>query len=320
MRLLLNIVVTGLIILGSASETKQQLHRLPIQNHSDIAVEIIDWSFSCNCTSVTPRQFTVPAGKTVEVELKIDLTHRLPNEMDRAQRAFSVQLRPKLKSVPSFKSTWLMHGAVKSRVTLDADFLQFGELPMQGQRSVKRRVVATTHIPTAWLEVRNDQSVVNVQVQRRDDGRFELSFMPNPRLPAGEFRTDVHVDIVTPVGERFAGVIRPVAGTMQPEVRLLPARVFLGSHPVGSTVYGYVVMQGPAEASFHVDRIETDTMSVFATGSQVNGVAPGCTFRITQMIREFGDHTSTLRFFIGKGAEPPKMVIVEVTYRGEFKE
>ncbi len=298
-------------------ETKQHICRLPIRNLTGRAVEVLEIAVGCNCTSVKPQRLSVPTGGVAEIELKIDLTHRLPHETDLAERAFYVEIVPALRS--GHRQKWGVHGNVKSRLALSSDFLQFADSPVHGQRAVKRVVSVKTHVPTQDLKVEWNADVTRIEIQRKGQNEFDLAVAVNPKLPAGKFRDVIALDVIDPSGKRLPGAVLPVEGVMQPEVRLLPSRVFIGTHPVGTIASATVLMQIPDDITARVDHIESDSPDITVEDAAIEGVPPGRAFRVTEIIRNSGDRSSRLQFFINKGKSPPEVLTVEVVCRGEPK-
>jgi hypothetical protein len=162
-------------------------------------------------------------------------------------------------------------------------------------------------------------NVANVDVKREAENRFSLSIQPKSDLSIGDFRTDVRIKVVDAHGVVQPGVILPVAGSIQPEVRMLPARVFLGSHTLGNSISTEVLMQVPDGVLAVVEKVETESADVTVSPIEVDGVARGRAYRVTQRIRELGERSSVIRFFIAKHGQAGAPVKVELCYRGEHK-
>lgn len=300
---------------GEIWETKEYVHRLSVRNETGSPIKF-SLIASCNCTSISPRVLTIPASQSEQIELKIDLTHRLPGEMGWARRDFGLQLTPVFEERHISRHGWILHGVIKSRITLNEDFLQFGESQIYGQRPPTRRLVAKVHVPTERLEIRTDEKVVVVQMHRISQNEFELDVSPSANLSPGQFRTDLSIDLVTPSHERLDGIILPVAGTVQPEVRLLSACVFLGSHRIGASANAIVVLQTPPGVAAVVDRVESDSEALAAAPTKVDGLNSGRAFLISQKITNRGEHSGNLRFLVRRDSEQLS-VSVKVVYRGE---
>ena len=225
-------------------------------------------------------------------------------------------------STPVTGRGWKLQGIVHSRVTLDTLFLHFGEAAVHGRPPVTRKVVATTHVPAQGIEARANPDTVSVQVERRGDipTRFELAVTPRSDLPPGPFKAWVTIDLVLPTGDRRSGeVILLVAGTVLPEVWLLPARLLFGSLQVGMTAESFVVLQAPPGVEVAVERIESDSPDVRVEPAAIEGFPAGRTFRVTLEATELGDQTQVVRFFHRKAGQPLVPLSPEVSYRGEAR-
>src|SRR5205085_12391442 len=62
-------------------------------------------------------------------------------------------------------------------------------------------------------------------------------------LPVGPFSCSVQIDLISKSGERLPGVVLPIAGKMQPEVRAIPAQLVFGPRRVGQTAESSVTLQ-----------------------------------------------------------------------------
>jgi hypothetical protein len=302
--------------LGEIWEAKEFKCLVPLQNTTSGPIHIKQFLVSCNCSSVSPREMTIAAGETADITLRIDLTHRLPKEIGRPLREFAVDVQPIVNAPTKQSGLWRVHGHVKSRITLDTDYLQFGESPVFGEAPVIRRVVARTHVPTQGLLVEVKPAFVNVRVERRGDNRFDLFISPDKELRPGRFLTELGIDLVLPTGQTMPGVSLPIAGTLQRALRILPAQIFLGSHPIGSTAEAFAVLQLPANTTASVQRIESSSEDLTVVPAAVEELAAGRAFRISGRIRNGGDQTGTLRFIVRNADGHLDEVTVEVAYRG----
>ncbi|GEM_PF-5821099 len=304
---------------GEVWEEKQYIHRLPIRNTTNMDIEILSFIKSCSCTEVEPRTLIIPAGQTATVNLIIDLTHRTMAELDLAARPFAIEVKPYLKSGWPRSRGWVVEGTVKSRVTLDTKAVHFGERPVYGQPPVKMKLLATVHVPVEKLEATLDKQVVSAEINRRteDPSKYEVVLTTVPSLPPGEFEANLQLDVVTPAGERLYGATLPVAGKVQPEVRLLPAKVLLGSKPVGETAEAVVTLQTPADADVKVDHVEIDSDSLQVEPVTVEGMPTGRAYAVRQKVDKPGDQTATVRFVVRKWDKSLETLSVDVFYHGQ---
>jgi hypothetical protein len=318
-------VVEGLMVptasldIGEVWEETDFVWRLPIRNLTSDTIEIRKFGSSCGCTAIEPPKLSIQPGETATVQLTIDLTHRSSAEKGQAQRPFTVSVHPITPRTRRGGLGWQLHGTVRSRVTLDAKSVHFGDQPVHGQPAATRQVLGTVHVPCQDLEVTVNPLVATATVKRRKDdpAQFEISIAVNPELPPGNFQTDAKISLVSAEGKRQLASLLSIAGEMQPEVRLLPARVLLAPAPIGETAEAIVTLQAPPKANVAVDHIEIDDSGLRVEPAAIAGIPAGCAYRFLQKVAKEGDQTNTVRFFFRKPDQKIIALSVEVCYRGE---
>lgn len=304
--------------LGTVWEDDNLHYQLPIENRTGSDIRVKELIPSCWCLDVKPRSLVIPAGKTYQVDITLDLTHRVPGEIGLAEREFTVEITPVFESGMPRVRGWALHGVSKSRMTLDILSVDFREATVRGQLPVPRKVLATIHVPVDHLEVTADPSVAKVNVERHKSraDTFELSVSWSNSLPVGPFNTHAVIDLISPEGERLRGATLPIAGRMKPEVRILPSRLILGSKPIEEKLEAIVVLQAPANAAIVIDHIETDSRALHVEPVAIEGIARGRTYKVIQKVSKEGDQSSLVRFFI-KSEKPTAPLEMQVCYRGE---
>ena len=299
------VVAAGALELGEVWESKVLEHQLPIRNRTGGSLQVRDLAVSCGCLSIEPRKFTIPPYGTTSVQLKIDLTWRERADIGLPARPFTLEITPLTKNGWPRKGGWKLQGVVKSRVTLDALSLHFGQEGVYGQTSAPRKVVATAHVPAQLLDVVTDPN------------QYEVLVALQPELPPGPFASEINIDLITAAGERVFAAKLPIDGQVQPAVRPLPAHILLGSKPLDATAEAVVVLQVPPRCPIQVDRIETESEDVQVAATDIQGIPFGRAFRITQRITRVGDQRSTVRFVCRHPGQPPMSISTVVSYRGE---
>jgi hypothetical protein len=304
---------------GEVWEQKAFAWEVVLENRTDADVRVPSFVTTCGCVALSPRSVTVPARGTAKLAVTLDLTHRGPGEETAAVRPFTVGITPVGIGQGPRQASWVVHGTVKSRVTLNPLYVHFSEMAVQGQAPPRRKVVVTAHVPVDALEAFVNPAIATVEVKRSKDdrSRFELTVAPLPTLPPGPFSCTGTIALQEAGCGRCPAAIFPVEGQMMPEVRPFPAKLLLGSGPIGSTVEGAVVLQAPAEGSVVVESIQIDSPDVHVRPVAVEGMPEGRTYRVTQRVSEAGDHSSVVRFVIRKADGPPQNASMEVWYRGE---
>src|SRR5579871_5337245 len=64
--------------LGELWEDPDCVRTLTVENRNDRRIEIVNFSTSCDCTSIEPRSLSLEPGQSREIRVKLDLMHRLP--------------------------------------------------------------------------------------------------------------------------------------------------------------------------------------------------------------------------------------------------
>ena len=314
-------VDAALLEIGEVWEVPEFCYELPIQNETGTEVKILDFSVSCGCLAIDPRSLTIPPRGTKTVQLKFDLVHRYPGEVGLARRSFEVDIIPLCKAGWPGAPAWRVRGAINSRMTLNVLNIEFAETVVHGQPPPSRKILATVHVPVEDVLARVESDVVTVQVipSTANPSQFEVVVTPESSLSIGPFQSKVALDLVTRDGRCELGTILTVAGKVQPEVRVLPARLLLGTKPIGETAEACVVLQAPRNATILVEKIEVDVPDVHAEAAEIDGSPRGRTFRVKQRVTKEGDQTSRVRFFIRQPGRPSIAVPMEVCYAGQAR-
>jgi hypothetical protein len=301
--------------LGEVWEEPEHVHTLILRNRGPREVNVTDVVTSCSCVSVRPRSFTVPPGGSVQLAVTLDLTKRDPGDLGQAVRPFAAEVYPTTPGTRAAgeRASWTIAGRVKSRITLDALALHFGERPIYGEPAEPRTLTAAVHVPAREVRVTTADAGLTANVQLLDSAgqRYTVALTPDTKaLTPGSFKTTVTVSVVTPSGETLFGARLPVEGVVRPEASLLPARLILGPRPVGATATGTLVLQGAGAKDVAVQQIETDSPDVTIAPADVDGAAGGRAYRVTQRVTKPGDRTSTARFTFTKAGRQITATVV----------
>ncbi len=318
--------VGGLVVsadalrMGEVWEAKAFLWDLPIQNVTSRTVEVTAFYGSCGCLDIEPKSLIIPARENAKIRLKVDLTLRQTNEIGLPRRPVSFEIIPVVKHGSGVHGKgWRLHGEVRSKVTLGTLGLHFGESPVHGQPPVVRKVSGTIHVPCQGVQAVVDPGVATVQVRTHpeDTKRFELVVAPLPALPPGPFKTEVCVNLITQEGNSERVACLPVEGEMQPEIRLLPARLLLPGKKVGETAVGEVVLQVPPGQPAVVEQIETDSPDLIVAPLSLDGLPSGKGFRVSLRVTRPGDQSQVVRFVLRREGQGRVTIPMQVYCRGE---
>jgi len=320
-------VIAGLVVdqanldLGELWEEKDFRCKIPITNLTDYPIEIFDFVSSSGCcmpVSCEPRQLKIAAGQTAQLELRLGLAERGAKELGMGRRPLRVEVSPVLRVPEKAPASWVFTGIIKSRVTLDAQSLSFGDSPAQGEAPVTRKVVATAHVPLQSLKAKVRADMVTVRVVPHTNGtQFDLLISPVPSLPPGKFSTDLTVHILDDEGQDRQVATLPVFANVQPEIRAFPARLYLPSAPVGMTTEGVLVLQARMDVTVIVEKIETELAEMTVTPIDVPGTQAGRAFRVVQSHVKEGDQTSTVRFTVRRAGAKAEMLAIEISCYGD---
>ena len=185
--------------LGEVWEEKIAICKIPITNKTSAPIEIMSFAASCGCcTAIEPRQLTISAGQTAEVRVHLDTTHRGASDMGLPRRPLVVEVTPSIRNLDPSRPGWVVRGIVNSRVTLNVLNVHFGDSPVQGQTPVRRKVVATAHVPLDRLEANVDPALAAVQVvpHGSDKKQFDLLIAPRADLAPGSLEANVTLHAV----------------------------------------------------------------------------------------------------------------------------
>jgi hypothetical protein len=305
--------------LGEVWERPDFVHPITIRNRRSTTAEIQGFVASCGCLSVESRTLAIPPGETAAARLKLDLSHRALHELGQAVRPLNLEVRPVCKGRPSKEAGWVLHGVIKSALTLDTLAIHFGDAAVSGAAPFSRNVRAAVHVSGGSLRATANPDLVSVAVRQRPEATdvFELTIAPRKGLPVGAFACQLKLEVVSAAGEVIPGATLAIGGTIQPAVRALPARLLLGSRRVGSTAEATVTLQVPEGENWVIDHLEVESADVAVDAATAPGIPAGRTFRVRQRIGLEGPQSSVIRFVVRKGGGPPEAVTMAVCYDGD---
>lgn len=323
---------------------------LPIRNTSSQVVEISDFGTSCDCTKVSPRSLSIPAGATVAVEMQFNLL-RAPDARSRSPAA-STPLPASPKSLPlanemsdvrdvqfavtAFIGTgtaaaesarpqtvnWQLRGKVRSAIRLSHSAIFFGEhSDRYVQISVPEiEVIELTPLMTIETEV-SDNSFVVERMERsvEDSSIFKIALTPRRQLPLGTFKFELSLVPRQPDGRRLPAVTVPVEGRVVTDVQPVPtAALLLGAHPVGTQIEEVVELASLTEQTFEIERVLTAPGTIATVQHQPGAKGKTCLLR--QTILKTGEQKVVVEFIVKLPYGKTSQVSVVATYIGLAKQ
>jgi hypothetical protein len=149
-------LIDGLVVstpdldFGEAADVDVLVWKLPIRNQASKEITIVGFRPTCGCLEAMPPSLTIPPSAQRDVTLKLDLGKTRGTEPNRPSFPFRVDLSPIIK--PAIPGTsvrpWVVKGIVKRRVILNANAIDFGDLPRLRQSPVSRKLLARVHVPS----------------------------------------------------------------------------------------------------------------------------------------------------------------------------
>ena len=309
-------VDSSALSLGDIWETPTYTAILPLKNTSDKTIEVLDFASSCDCTSVEPRSFSLDSGATIDLRLKIDLTHRPPYQVGLPSRPISVSFAPVFPGGTAPGTSWELTANIMSRVNLDASHLDFLAMCSHSGPPASRTIHAEACMPVSGLRIdpADPAIVVDVRAVANSARKFDLVVTPSPKIAPGRFFFKFRVMAEALDGMSYPCASVTVVGEMQPLVRVIPAVVLFGERKLGETVESEVSLQFPANG-WSVDRAETSV-----TGIRLDPIKPGsprsASYHVTQCVGREKDQSATIVFHIrGPGGQIDRAE-VELKYYG----
>jgi hypothetical protein len=297
--------------------------RVPIQNTSGRAVEVVSVEPSCRCVEANPRTFVVPADDQVAIALRLSL--RDSKGESRECWPFSAKIVAKTKEAPPAQATWSVHGQVYQHPVRPAVEALHLDGFVVGSQFRKEAVPISSNRPVQKLTARCDPAFASVEVlPTAEAGSFELEIRPNNSLPVGKHKAIVDLESTVDLSGLPPGLGPPPALPLPVTVEVChsvyasPSTMALGVVPVGETERDVVALRSLGDISFRV--IEAQVVD----GDASLSVEPAPTsdarvlyYSIIQKSTTRGPRAAEVQFTVREeesGSTYP--VVVAVTYHG----
>jgi len=304
--------------LGEVWEQNGFCWTLPIRNLSRRDVAVSRFIGSCRCVDVTPRSLVIPAGKTAEVRLALDLTTGDPRQTAPHSRPFSIQIVPVIENgLPQYQG-WELEGLVRRAFRLSSPSVTFGDSLVSGEPFPARTVEVTANVRLGRLTAEPElEAPAAVTLERAEEaGRYLLRVAPEETAVVGRHDFNVLLKGVTETGERLPPFPIPVMMEVVDDIQTVPASVPFGSLPLGESAEETVVLRSRTGKSFEVVKADADPKKgVWVERSTTTG-RDAC-FRVRQRAVALRSQGHYIRFTLQvDSGEATQELAVAVSYYG----
>lgn len=316
---------------GEVWESGHFLWTLPIQNTTGESLEILNFASSCSCVAVHPNSVVIPAGKTAEVRLTLNLTNG-SDAGDASAGAetrpdggkgeppswpFQAQITPQVRGGIPYQESWVVKGRVRRPFHIEPPALDFGENLLREGSHPSRSADIVSYVPGLNdLNANCDGSKATARLEQvaGSPGRYRLTVTPNPSLPSGPFRFQVRITGTTPDRTNVPGFVSAY-GVVLRDVYAQPDTVVFGARPTGETCEETLLLRSRSGKAFTVRSVQSDPEGLVA--QDMGRVADGKLFRLSQRISELGHRQGMVRFSItGEDGANLTEITVSVAYHG----
>lgn len=249
--------------LGTVWSTDEHHGRLVIRNVSTQPQRVDSIDTSCDCTAVSPASFVLEPGKTIALDLVIDLTVRAGV----AREPVSILLTPQMRTRLPQSLVWEVRGTVVSAVRRSEGKIDFGETlpgsPLELTAAFKLRepadLASIVRVPPPFLAT------------LRRDGDSWLVQLKSAELPSGEFNDSLSYEVTSPAGEFRGRYLLGVRGLILSDILVQPPAVTLGRVSAGDSRTTTLSVRSHSSGPFVVESIESANPSVSVAVSPTSG-------------------------------------------------
>lgn len=232
--------------------------QLSVYNPTGQDIEVLDLRSSCNCSSIEPKSFVVPAGGETDIRLVLDLKDPDAEPRRRFLRDFVVEVLPVTKDVPPGPTGWRLHGRVRDAIALIRSPVEFDNAMLRGEPYPTGLIQIETHVPLRTLNAECDRSsaLVGVIGESPHGRAFELAVTPQQTLPAGRFRFPIQLQAKTLRGETLPPITIHAAGRIVNDIYALPSSIDFGMRAKLELCEETVTFQSRTGVEFMIEQFE----------------------------------------------------------------
>jgi hypothetical protein len=239
--------------------------RLPVRNAGIRPVTVRDVRTSgCLCTSVTPREFEIPAGGQVVLRLRLDLAAGDEGRKVPAAEDFSIRLDLLVAGGTGDGAGWVLAGRMRRAFRVHPNPLRFGgaSSPVAGLAGPVKEVMIEPLVPVAQLATVGSP-LLRSRVRRAEKG-WRVLVEPSDTMAAGEFQCDLSLRARLASGELLPPYVLRVTGRCLDEVEAIPSAIQFGIVEAGATAQAGLVVYVHRGAPASVDALTGEPECIFA--------------------------------------------------------
>ncbi len=233
---------------GERWEGEEFTWTVPIRNTTDRPIEVTEFSTSCTCTTVEPKQLRWEAGQTANVTLTIR-----PVIDARKQTDLTTQIVSLLGYGADRKTILLsafVWGRPRQLVEFDPPEVSFSQPLVRGVESATVRVSIRPEVTGQTVRVVPDPDIR--ALLEANGGDYELRVSVKPKL-AGNWSGSVRVELLGADAKLVAAKDLVITANVVQPVVAVPSRFDFGVVPVGEMAEVNVVLKPTSATTFSVE-------------------------------------------------------------------
>lgn len=298
--------------------------KLRLENNTEHDVAISSLEASCQCTSIEPVKFVVPAKGSVEITLLLDLVPNTRASLATEPVPFSVDIIAHVAGQPAERMSWTLTGAIRKSAHFSPADVFFDEASNQWapeHRFESQEVSFSVPVPLREVRVSvhpADRGSAAAGLTTSTSGIVNIT--PALGIRSGPFAFDVELTGVTVSGEQLPVSVLPVRGVCLRDIYAVPAAVTLGACRIGDVVETTVVLDSRTKRLFSVESI-TEPSDVLQVEPFQGAGESVCLFHIRQKIVSEGpQHGEVVLRISTPGAASTDDIIIPIRYVGIQRE
>jgi hypothetical protein len=265
-----------------------------IRNTSDIDIEEVQVSASCDCLQVEPRTFKIDAKGHASLRLQLDLTRRSKSDsLSDESQPFRTPIQLTYQAGPKLlEQSFEVGGSVRQLVRIDKRSLDLGRISVVAQ-PLKPAIVPIEYVSadvTNIVATVTDQAFWDATVRPTGVGRWEMAVGAKCLLPIGTHKIPIAMTIATRRGASLCHFVAEC--TIADDIELSPSSVTLTPTVIGQEVTEILYVRSLSGLPIRIDAV-----SARSTNTRVEQKAIGeheIALTLRHRITAFGAYSDTL--------------------------